>query len=399
MIKEAGSVTGAGAINHPIQPSSEFKSFKARFQSYIDQIPSYLHSVSKKGFFPHFFLGRFSTLIGRKIVDKEITKVYYRFDGPETLKVAVVRKNEKYKDQSACEINLSLFVVSESNNTNKKFTYGELENIRNQLNFPVKGEHVMRVKDQLQVRSVKIVKTTGKISVEVKDEKLDKDASAKPEFWEVEQVWKNPESDIAKLTNSNAERVKESIKEILTKFSKIHSKCENVLVYADQAREAAHHGFIAGALVMNFRYRSNLRVYLEQFAGRGYADIVLVPRGDDRSLNAIPIIIELKAGKGIVTTPDDALEQAKGYAKGFQPNVMRVLTTADDILCVGVNFDHHTPISEIVPVSRDQEITSLFNEILGSIDERNKDEISEVILKERIHNNVERIYYTFPGTG
>ncbi|WP_341808580.1 hypothetical protein [Wolbachia endosymbiont (group E) of Neria commutata] len=31
------------------------KSFKARFQSLVDQIQSYLHSSEKPGFFPHRF--------------------------------------------------------------------------------------------------------------------------------------------------------------------------------------------------------------------------------------------------------------------------------------------------------------------------------------------------------
>ncbi|MFP3022856.1 MAG: hypothetical protein ACEY3K_08080, partial [Wolbachia sp.] len=90
---------------------------------------------------------------------------------------------------------------------------------------------------------------------------------------------------------------------------------------------------------------------------------VLVPRGKDRSLNAVPIIIEMKAAtkaelkEGKIreksgTTPTAALKQAEDYTKGFQPNVMRVLTTANDILCVGVNLDHPSPISDIMDKSR-----------------------------------------------
>ncbi len=41
------------------QQGNDFESFQARFQSYIDQIPSYLHSVGKEGFFPHFFFDRY----------------------------------------------------------------------------------------------------------------------------------------------------------------------------------------------------------------------------------------------------------------------------------------------------------------------------------------------------
>ncbi|MFP3032851.1 MAG: hypothetical protein ACEY3M_17625, partial [Wolbachia sp.] len=139
-------------------------------------------------------------------------------------------------------------------------------------------------------------------------------------------------------------------------------------------------------------------------------DIVLVPRGKDRSLNAVPIIIEMKAatkaelkegkiGEKSGTTPTAALKQAEDYTKGFQPNVMRVLTTANDILCVGVNLDHPSPISDIMDKSRNQKITPLFNEILISIDGRNNGRINEEGLKEKVQNNVERIYHTFPGTG
>ncbi|WP_425385027.1 ankyrin repeat domain-containing protein [Wolbachia endosymbiont (group B) of Schoenobius gigantella] len=412
LIREAGSNAGASPSTST-QQGSDFESFKARFQSYIDQIPSYLHSVGKEGFFPHFFLGSFSTLIDTEIAKKlDIEKIYFSFDGSKTLKVAVIRKGGITNQKSAIE-KVNLFVISEfgkNDSKSKKFTYGELEEILGQSNLPAQNEHVRSAKDDLKVKLVKIVKATGEISVEVKDDKLDKNTSATHEFKEIKKgLWNNPESDIAKLTNPDVEKVKKPVENILKKVSKIHSEYKNSLAYAQGTREAAHHGFVAGALV-NFRYRHNLRVYLEQFAGRGYADIVLVPRGKDRSLNAIPIIIEMKAatkaelkegkiGEKSGTTPAAALKQAEDYTKGFQPNVMRVLTTANDMLCVGLNLDHPFPVSNIVAKSRDQEITPLFNEILISIDGRNNGRVNEEGLKEKVQNNIERIYHTFPGTG
>lgn len=239
------------------------------------------------------------------------------------------------------------------------------------------------------------------ISVNVESNKLDNDASTTHEFKEIKKgVWNNPESDIAKLTNSNVEEVEKSLDEVLKKVSKIHSEYKDSLVYGKEVREAAHHGFVAGALV-NFRYRHNLRVYLEQFAGRGYADIVLVPRGKDRSLNAVPIIIELKAGTGTRTTPDDALEQAKDYAKGFQPNTMRVLTVSDNVLCVGLNLDsaegekfsmHISPPADRKParptIQKLLEVTSSWS----------GEESAIADLKKEIKQPLERIYHTFPGT-
>ncbi|WP_419198635.1 ankyrin repeat domain-containing protein [Wolbachia endosymbiont of Rhagoletis cingulata] len=426
LIREAGSNAGASPSTST-QQGSDFESFKARFQSYIDQIPSYLHSVGKEGFFPHFFLGSFSTLIDTEIAKSlKIKKMYFRFDSG-TLKVAVI-SNDKIQSYEDVKKHVKLISISEHNSDNKncKFTSGDLVEILKKCLTPPKGKSIQAeaqdIKDafkgpidsvlEMDFRLIHISRNNINkegINVEVIDTRVLNSAVSKG-FHEVRGgLWNNPESDIAKLTNPDVEKVKKPVENILKKVSKIHSEYKNSLTYAQGTREAAHHGFVVGVLV-NFRYRHNLRVYLEQFAGRGYADIVLVPRGKDRSLNAIPIIIEMKAatkaelkegkiGEKSKTTPAAALKQAEDYTKGFQPNVMRILTTANDMLCVGVNLDHPSPVSNIVAKSRDQEITPLFDEVLVSINEHNNRKIDKGELKERIQNNIERIYHTFPGTG
>lgn len=182
---------------------SDFESFKARFQSYIDQVPSYLHSVGKEGFFPHFFLGSFSTLIDTEIATKlSIEKVYFSFDSAKTLKVAVIKDGEIKSPEDAAD-KVRLFVIAESGSTKKKFSYGELDKILG--NTKVARNNVVRLaRDQgkLGVRLVEITKekdAKGKmagISVNVESNKLDKDTSAIHEFKEIKkEVWSNPESD------------------------------------------------------------------------------------------------------------------------------------------------------------------------------------------------------------
>ncbi|MFP3022829.1 MAG: hypothetical protein ACEY3K_07940, partial [Wolbachia sp.] len=117
LIRESVASTSA-------QRGNDFESFQARFQSYIDQIPSYLHSVGKEGFFPHFFLGSFSTLIDTEIAKKlDIEKIYFSFDGPKTLKVAVIKKEKITSPEDAAN-KVKLFVIGESDSTSKKFSYG-----------------------------------------------------------------------------------------------------------------------------------------------------------------------------------------------------------------------------------------------------------------------------------
>ncbi|WP_448128542.1 hypothetical protein [Wolbachia pipientis] len=306
LIREAGSNVASTST----QQGSDFESFKARFQSYVDQVPSYLHSVAKQGFFPHFFLGSFSTFIDTEIAAKlDIEKICFCFDGPQTLKVAVIRKGN-IKGKKDVIDKIRLFVISEKGapSATQKFSYGELRDALGRSQ-PARFQPVFDNQGELRIKSVTIDKGNVNqqgVLVAVENKKLHEDDALKDKFQEIKRrLWQNPESDIAKLTDSDAEEVSKPLEKILKKVSEIHSEYRDSLVYANQAREAAHHGFVAGALV-NFRYRYNLRVYLEQFAGRGYADIVLVPRGKDRSLNAVPIIIELKAGTGTGTTPGSA---------------------------------------------------------------------------------------------
>ncbi|WP_341812507.1 hypothetical protein [Wolbachia endosymbiont (group A) of Conops quadrifasciatus] len=92
------------------------------------------------------------------------------------------------------------------------------------------------------------------------------------------------------------------------------------------------------------------------------------------------------------------MQQAEKYAQGFQPNVQRVLTTADNILCVGVNLDNPSPISDVRVSNRREKIIPLFQDMLKSSDDWDTQEIYTNALKKRIKNNIERIYHTFSGT-
>ncbi|WP_264731176.1 OTU domain-containing protein [Wolbachia endosymbiont (group A) of Sphaerophoria taeniata] len=400
LIEEAGTEVGTS------KQEEDFRSFETRFQSFVDQIPSYLHSVKKAGFFTHFFLGSFSILPDTKIAEKlNIKKIYFSFDTSKTLKVAIVKNGQIGNAEDAIN-NIDLFSISEGKRGHQ-FTVNELESIlRNNIdrgrirNRNVENE-ILNIKNEIQdrikSRLVQIYKGKDGIFVDMETKGILDSATSK-EFHEVEKgIWSNPEGDIEKLVSSRARTVSRSLKKIVKKISNVHSKYTGSVVYDNSAREAAHHGFMVGVF-MNFHYRYNLRVYPEQFAGRGYADIILLARGPDRALDSIPIIIELKAGEGPNSTPDKALQQAERYAQGFQPNVQRVLTTADNILCVGVNLDNPSPISDIKVSNREGEIIPLFQDILESTKDWDTQTIGKRELKEQVKDNLERIYHTFPGT-
>lgn len=80
----------------------EFLDFQKRFQSFIDQSPSFLHSVGKEGFFPSFFFGAFATLLDSDLADfgdVKVKEIYFRFDRYGALKLAVLTEDSKTKSE------------------------------------------------------------------------------------------------------------------------------------------------------------------------------------------------------------------------------------------------------------------------------------------------------------
>lgn len=270
LIREMDPVSGSDASTST-QRKEDFESFQARFQSYIDQISSYLHSVGKPGFFSHFFMGSFSTLLDTEIAEKlNIKKIYFSFDTSLTLKVVVVKNGPIGSIQDAIR-NIGLFSISEGKlKRGHQFTSGELEgilreNIDKSKIKDVESE-IQKIKDEIQdkikSRLVKISKGKDGIFVTMEAKEItDHPTATRHEFHEMEKgLWNNPEGDIAGLTSSRKAAVENYLKEILGKISEIHSTYENknLLRYSQKAREAAHHGFVAGIL-NNFRYRYKIQ--------------------------------------------------------------------------------------------------------------------------------------------
>lgn len=70
--------------------------------------------------------------------------------------------------------------------------------------------------------------------------------------------------------------------------------------------------------------------------GGGYADVVLLVRGQGNLNNSVPIVIELKAG------PENAmqgLEQARDYVRNVPISSIPIYTSSIDAVCVGLNFN------------------------------------------------------------
>ncbi|MFP3025227.1 MAG: hypothetical protein ACEY3L_02840, partial [Wolbachia sp.] len=469
------------------------QSFEARYQSLVDQIQSYLHSSEKPGFFPHRFLGSFSSVLDTKLNDKlGIKKLHFRFEGARTLKVVAETESKTHVFIFTEDIEAQHSHSPQTRTKNFEFTTGEWKDVMGK-DYTSLDERKLQI-DVIKILKDKyeLVKSRPKSDKDVKSKKLHlylknnileckakdiygntqtmqidsgelkgNDAFKNKFFDEIKQflgksgkdlsddvrkelsrltsvkgytlkgdgedekinikveskkkIIDQPieptvkfqkvakklgksvylESYIEKLANPGAEvdQVRKNLEDILNYIKKVHTNLDlQDSVYGNRAREADQHGFVAG-IFDNFRYRDNTKLYLEQFAGRGYADIVLLVRGPDRAVDSVPILIELKAGTEGQVTTSDALRQAEDYIKGFRPNKMRILTNAGNAIAVGLNLDNAEPFkTEVKPIKQP---SSLMEDFIELASKWNNQQISEEIFKQRATDLLSSEYYTF----
>ncbi len=471
------------------------QSFEARYQSLVDQIQSYLHSSEKPGFFPHRFLGSFSSVLDTKLNDKlGIKKLHFRFEGARILKVVAETESKTHVFIFTEDIEAQHSHSPQTRTKNFEFTTGEWKDVmgkdytsldERKLQIDVikilkdkyelvksrpksdkdvkskklhlylknnileckakdiygntqtmqidsgelKGNDAFKNKffDEIKqflgksgkdlsddvrkelsrLTSVKgyILKGDGedeKINIKVESKKKIIDQPIEPtvKFQKVaKKLGKSVylESYIEKLANPGAEvdQVRKNLEDILNYIKKVHTNLDlQDSVYGNRAREAGQHGFVAG-IFDNFRYRDNTKIYLEQFAGGGYADIVLLVRGPNRAIDSVPILIELKAGTEGQVNPSDALRQAEDYIEGFRPNKMRILTNADDAIAVGLNLDSTEPFkTNVEPIKQP---SSLMEDFIKLARRWNNQQLSEKDFKQEIADLLSSEYHTFPA--
>lgn len=205
--------------------------------------------------------------------------------------------------------------------------------------FPNRGQDPRYENRKETVYSVTIGKER-KVACDVmeKPKIAPSDSEQAKKFTLIKNNQENLKDSIGGLANTNSGQVINTIEKVLKYITGVRDQYKDKIKKQFEGKESSYHGFLAGFL-MNFKYRFHLKLYLELFAGKGYADIILLVRGADKSLNAVPIIIELKAGTDKKNTPQEAMKQVQDYVKGFFSNFTRMITAAKEVVCIGLNFE------------------------------------------------------------
>ncbi|WP_425361814.1 hypothetical protein [Candidatus Tisiphia endosymbiont of Mystacides longicornis] len=332
--------------------SGDIRTFQQRFQSFVNQIPDNKRSVNKDGFFPLFNLASFLALpdttlgikLGVKKVFCHIEKVGSTTKGVK-LAVLVRKPQDRVSTQEQDKLIFIECFDTDSTvqthfkyNVPQRFTQSEINYLSNQianyteLNKKGYSVAIRHAKDPV-IKSTKMWIETSQFTGN-----LAPDSGISCDHFSIKEHEKNIENWVSELSSTDKKEVKDNATEILKYFGQeVHKHLvQNLRIKF--TKEYEYHGLLTGFFVMLFKYSHNLKCYTELSLGEGFADVVILVRGYERSLNTIPVIVELKKGRTSDISQNDK-EQAKKYADAFWYGSQRMITNSEDIVYSVFNCD------------------------------------------------------------
>ncbi|MDX5496654.1 MAG: hypothetical protein O7173_03235 [Wolbachia endosymbiont of Nomada fabriciana] len=302
---------------------------------FLDQCPSFLHSVGRSRFFPAFFFGMFATAFDSGIIDFDPDiangeRIYFRFDnydnGKGNLKIAVLTNDV---DEDGMRIVRCYTIADNENSPGSRFSEEE--------RLWIEENQLQHLQEDLAWEEYKIFQRGEECVFFPQGRDFNGNhASPIDNFREIAPIMQqgNLLDRANGLANNNSQEVRRDIRRILQYIVNVYDAYRQELNFDSESDD---HGFLSGFLV-NFRYRAMADIYLELLIGRGYADITLLVRGQEKLNNSVPIIIELKAGQ---EHAGQALEQARGYVRNCPISSVSAHTSSRNAVCVGLNFNHN----------------------------------------------------------
>ncbi|KJV53080.1 hypothetical protein [Orientia tsutsugamushi] len=116
---------------------------------------------------------------------------------------------------------------------------------------------------------------------------------------------------------NNTQKYTEDVEQLFNCFKDLYKQDQGIF----GTSESRYHGFVYGALVLNFKQKYSIDVYVEQSAGRGYLDLYLLCKHYNQDqianadanadANAVKIIAEFKNGNNKYPSVSDAIKQVE----------------------------------------------------------------------------------------
>lgn len=113
----------------------------------------------------------------------------------------------------------------------------------------------------------------------------------------------------------NIQKYTKDVEQLFNCFKDLYKQGQGIF----GTSESRYHGFVYGALVLNFKQKYSIDVYVEQSAGRGYLDLYLLCKhynhnqiaDANTNANAVKIIAEFKNGNNKYPSVADAIKQVE----------------------------------------------------------------------------------------
>ena len=146
------------------------------------------------------------------------------------------------------------------------------------------------------------------------------------------------EALIHELSLDDLETVKQYSQDFLGEMDLLY---QNLLNHIPARNiEAMQHGFFYGLLTFPFKNRFAIDAYVERIAGKGYADLIFIVRGDNPT-QAILILIEFKSGKVTIL---DGLNQIENL--GYLEHILSIRTFSKKFVAYSVNLESATELEK-----------------------------------------------------
>ncbi|WP_374698710.1 PD-(D/E)XK nuclease domain-containing protein [Wolbachia endosymbiont (group B) of Limnophora tigrina] len=397
---------------------TNLKEFEKKFQELLSRVPN-IHSPNKIEFFTHFFLGSVLTIAHTQLMKNIIiNNIFWKIIRDETAKITTLKLIFKISDDGKNKLIFRTVTTAKDISLLQHYNNNELKELKkralegvfmNECDISGKIFHIRAAENleeedsnkdekkgksfKLKVEDLKVKESEGEEGEALHEalEKIRNLSTISEEFHEINVGSRNSSFDdlLSELSSLNIDKVEKAIEGIFKKLADIYKE------HLDKT-ESAYHSFVYGFLAMNYKYRYDLDCYVERIEGKGYTDLILISRKRNKDWNAIPVVVEFKAGTESV---DKAIEQIKNRGYLYTPLSMR--TSAKEGVMVGVNFALNPPVvAEKVEIYQSQgfidELLSRINGLLRATDNEQRDNIKND-LKEKIEKEIKYLYFAASG--
>ncbi|WP_214249876.1 C48 family peptidase [Wolbachia endosymbiont of Anopheles demeilloni] len=364
----------------------DLEGFRQRFESFLDQCPSFLHYVNAGRFLPVFFFSMFATANDAGILTAN-ERVHFRFDnhGIDThgrnrktgnLKVVILIRNRDGQQVVRC-----YSISDRPNSDGLRFSTRE----RNALVREIRRQHPNLREEDLNFEQYKVCmhgkgKSQGEAIAIVFEVIREKDLRGRDKFAKYSaseiSLIRQPLGDhrltiqeingiqldqnqlrlldnsvnftrvepdqqrigdfIEVLTSNQRQNVRNRIhRKILPYITRIYNSYRQVLEnnIENRSQKFESHGFLLGFLA-NFSHRYTIGIDLDLSPRNSHVAFLVRHQAEREN---VPIVVNIATGAILSST---ALDCARGYAKRLHvSSFIPIHTTSEHTVCVGLNFD------------------------------------------------------------